>query len=115
MSDIFVAGAVPINGVVRKLALAAAGSVDIPQGAVVRQIFIRNKTANAVTGGIKIGTTVGGTDVLAAGAVAASALVSYPPLIGAANTAAARTLYIDCVTGWNSASVDVAVEYTDLV
>jgi hypothetical protein len=113
--SIFDTAATPINGVARKLALAAAGSVTIPQGAVIRKIFIRNKTANAVTGGIKIGTTVGGTDVLAAQALAASAVVSANALIDAINTAAVRTLYIDAVTAWNSASVDVAVEYTDLV
>ncbi|KRR22153.1 hypothetical protein [Bradyrhizobium retamae] len=115
MADIFTAAATPIHGVKRGLAIAAAGSVVIPQGAVVERIYIRNNTANAVTGGIKIGTTLGGTDVLAAGAVAASALVAYSPLIGGANTAADRTLYIDAVTAWNSASVDVAVSYTDLV
>jgi hypothetical protein len=113
--SIFTSGDAQINGIARKLALAAAGSVVIPQGAVVRKIFIRNKTANAVTGGIKIGTTVGGVDVVTAQALAANAVVSVTPLIDAINTAAVRTLYIDAVTAWNSASVDVAVEYTDLV
>lgn len=28
---------------------------------------------------------------------------------------AARTLYIDAVTAWNSASLDIAVEYVQLV
>lgn len=115
MSDIFTAGAVPVNGVARKLALAAAGTVDIPQGARVRAIHVRNKTANAVTGGVKVGTTLGGTDVVAAGAVAASAVVTYLPLISAVNTAAVRTLYFDAVTAFNSAVLDIAVEWEDLV
>lgn len=113
--DYFTAGATPVNGRVVSRSLAANGTVVIPQGAVVRSIVIRNNTANAVTGGVKVGTTDGGTDVLAAGAVAASALVVYPPLIGAANTAAARTLYIQAVTAWNSASLDVCVEYTEIL
>jgi hypothetical protein len=80
----------------------------------VDRIYVRNKTANAVTGGIKIGTTLGGTDVHAALAVAASAVNVSAPLIPAVNTAAARTLYFDAVTAWNSASVDVLVTYTQI-
>lgn len=115
MSNIFDNGHVPIRGISRKFALAAAGSVDIPQGAVVKAIYVRNKTANAITGGLKVGTTAGGTDIVAAGAVAASAVVALAPLIPAINTAAARTVYFDAVTAWNSASVDIAVEYLDLI
>jgi hypothetical protein len=114
MPDIFTAGAVPINGKSVARVKTAAFTVDIPQGAVVRSIIIRNRTANAVTGGVKVGTTLGGVDVLAAGAVAASAAVIYQPLIGAYNAAAARTLYFDAVTAFNSASLDVAVEWTDI-
>lgn len=115
MSDYFTAGAVPVNGRVVSRNLTANGTVVIPQGAIVRGIVIRNNSANAVTGGIKVGTTDGGTDVLAAGAVGANAVVVYLPLIGAANTAAARTLYVQAVTAWNSADLDVCVEYTDIV
>lgn len=111
----FVAGHTPIDGVARALAQVVAGTVTIPKNAVLKYIHIRNKTVNAVTGGVKVGTTAGGVDVLAAGAVAASALVTYTPLISAANTAAARTLYFDAVTAFNSASLDIAVEYTVLV
>lgn len=115
MSDYFTKGSVPINGKSVSLALSANGTIVIPQGAVVRSIVIHNKTANAVTGGVKVGTTDGGVDVLAAGAVAASSLVVYNPLIGAANTAAARTLYVQAVTAWNSAVLDVSVEFTDIL
>lgn len=113
--SIFTAGAVPINGVSRLLNLAAAGSLTIPQGARVRAIHIRNQTANAVTGGVKVGTTSGGVDVLAAGAVAASVVVSYPSIISAVNTAGVRTLFVDAVTAFNAAILDIAVEWEDLV
>ncbi|MGX9389615.1 hypothetical protein ACWX0O_01695 [Nitrobacteraceae bacterium UC4449_H16] len=115
MSNIFIDAHPAIHGTVRKLALAAAGTITVPQGAAVTRIFIRNKTANAVTGGVKIGTTEGGVDVLAAGAVGASAVVTYPALIGAVNVSAARTLYVDAVTALNSAVLDIAVEYTEVV
>jgi hypothetical protein len=115
MPDIFTPGAVPINGVARALSKAAAFTIDIPQGARVRAIHVRNKTANAVTGGVKVGTTLGGTDVVAAGAVAASFVGTFLPLISAVNTAAVRTLYFDAVTAFNSAVLDIAVEWEDLV
>ncbi len=115
MSDLFVSGAVPIDGRVRKLKLAAAGTVSIPAGAIVTRVSIRNKTTNVVTGGIKVGTTLGGVDVLAAGAIGASALVSYIALAVPADPAAAKTIYIDAVTGWNSAIVDIVVEYICLL
>lgn len=115
MSTYFDPGHTPVNGVARKLALATAGTIVIPKGAAVTRIYIRNNTANAVTGGVKVGTTNGGTDVLAAGAVGASAVVGYPPLITAVDTSADRTLYIDAVSAFNSAVLDIAVEYTDLV
>lgn len=114
-NSLFDVAATPIHGVVRKLALTAAGTVILPQGAVIERIYIRNKTANAVTGGVKIGTTAGGVDVLAAGAVAASAVVVYSPLIGACNTTDVRTLFIDAVTAFNSAALDIAISYTDLM
>lgn len=113
--NIFTDAHPPVHGLARKLALAAAGTIVIPQGAAVTRIFIRNNTANAVTGGVKIGTASAGVDVLAAGAVAASAVVVYTPLIGAVNTADVRTLFVDAVTAFNAAVLDIAVEYTDVV
>ena len=118
LSNMFVAGHTPIDGVARAFALAAAGTVTIPKGACVKFIHLRNKTANAVTGGIKIGTTAAGTDVVAAAALAANAIVSVVPIAAGAgfvNTAAARVLYVEAVTAFNAATVDVAVEYTELV
>jgi hypothetical protein len=114
-ATIFTDGATPIHGVARTRGKTAAFTIPVPQGASIRDIHIRNNTANAVTGGIKVGTVAGGTDVLAAGAVAANALVSFVPLIGAANPAASRTIYVDAVTAWNSANIDIAIEWTDLV
>ncbi|KJC51076.1 hypothetical protein UP09_03250 [Bradyrhizobium sp. LTSP885] len=114
-SDIFTPGHVPISGIVRKLALAAAGTVVVPQGASVVAVYVRSKNANAVTGGIKVGTTLGGTDVLAAGAVAGSALATFFLTNGFPSAVGDRTLYIDAVTAWNSASLDIAVEYVVLV
>lgn len=115
MSGFFTKDGTPTRGIKRSLAIAADGTLVIPANAAVTKIHVRNKTANAVTGGVKVGTTAGGTDVLAAGAVAASAVTSFTPLIPAVNTAGTRTLYIAAVTAWNSAVLDVAVEFDELV
>lgn len=114
-STIFTAGQQPIDGIARANGKTAAFTVSVPAGASVRAIHIRNNTANAVTGGLKIGTTLAGVDVVAAGPVVASALITVLPLISANGIGVARTLYFDAVTGWNAANIDVSVEYTKLV
>lgn len=93
--------------------VAAAGNVAIPQYARITDITVRNQTANAVTGGIKFGTTNGGTDVIAALAVAAS-VVARDVSVLKTSYAAAGTLYFDAVTAWNSAVVDIIVEWVEL-
>ena len=114
-ATIFTASATPIRGVARTRGKTAAFTIPVPQGASIRDIHILNNTVNTMTGGIKIGTTAGGVDVLAAGAVNPNALVSYVPLIGAANPTAVRTIYVDSVGGWNSANIDIAIEWVYLV
>lgn len=93
------------------LANVAAGTFTLPAGAALRRVYTRNTTANAVTGGLKFGTTLGGTDIVAALALAGNALADAAPLISAIN-ATDRTIYFDAVAAWNSASVDLAVEIT---
>lgn len=114
-TTIFTAGNTPVHGITRARGKTAAFSITIPQGASIRDIHILNNNANAVTGGIKIGTAAAGADVVAAAAVGANALVSAFPLIGGANPSAARVVYFDAVTAWNAANIDVAVEWTDLL
>lgn len=112
LSDLFDDGHTKVRGYVAARSKTANFTVSVPKNAIVDKIYIRNNTANAVTGGVKVGTTDGGTDVVTAAAVAASAIVQALPTVGAINTAAARTLYIQAVTAWNSANVDVRVDYT---
>lgn len=74
-----------------------------------------NTTANAVTGGVKIGTTYGGTDVVAAQAVGANAVADVLPtdLLKKVFTAD-QILYIQPVTAWNNANLKVRVVLTKL-
>lgn len=62
-----------VNNYARNESMSSAGGIIIPANTYVQQIIVHNKTANAVLGGVKIGTTDGGVDVLAALAVGANA------------------------------------------
>jgi hypothetical protein len=91
----------------------ANGTIVLPAGVLLRRIYFRNRTANAVTGGIRIGTSAAGTQVVTAQAIAANAVVSINPTIENYQ-AAEQTLYVEAVTAWNSADVDVYVTYEEI-
>jgi len=108
----------PILRRVSALGISAANSsLSIPANAVIHSITVVNKTANAITGGLKFGTTNGGTDVVAALTVGSSALA---PVLDAAlllrmfSTTLTQNLYVDAVVAWNSASVDIHITYIQL-
>jgi hypothetical protein len=105
-----VKGRTGINNVVTSRAETANFTVSIPAGyAIDGRVFVRNTTANAVTGGIKIGTTDGGTEVLGATAVGASAFITAAPTLFIFSATAATTLFVQAVTAWNSASIDLTI------
>lgn len=94
--------------------LTAASTFTLPIGATIQRFSFNNNTANAVTGGLKIGTTSGATDVVAAQAVAGSAYISTTDaatLKHEFSSTATTQLFIDAVASWNSAAVDVYVYY----
>lgn len=87
----------------------------LPPTAYITSIIIYNRTANAVTGGIKIGTTAGGTEVVTAQAVGANAFVECATInLRLFSVSAYTTLYVYDVTDWNSANVDVFIQYVVL-
>lgn len=93
--------------------LTSNGTVVVPAGYAIEHIGFQNTTANAVTGGLKIGTTAGGTEVVTAQAVGAN---SIDTIRGSDiskrlfNSASATTLYIQAVSAWNSASVNLRIQ-----
>lgn len=91
-------------------AVTSATSTALPAGAIIQSITATNNTGNAVTGGLKFGTTAGGVDVVAALTVAAS-VISPPATLLLNRFAAAQTVYVDAVAAWNSASVDIKIVY----
>lgn len=94
------------------LAKTSAFTFEVRAGFYIKDIIINNTTANAVTGGLKFGTTLGGTEVISAVAVGSSAFLvvadaSYTKRVF--STTANTTVYVDAVTGWNSASLDITL------
>ena len=85
---------------------------NIPPGAYIQQIIIQNLTGNAVTGGVSVGTTANGTDVVAAQAVGANGLVFVTDatlLKRVFSTTVATTLNFAPVTSSNTASLVITV------
>lgn len=93
-------------------ALTADGTLVIPAYHAIKSIFVDNLTANAMTGGLDLGSTAGGEEVAAAKALGANATVSYTPAQILVDLFAVtdQTLYIYAHTAWNSASIEVIVD-----
>jgi hypothetical protein len=102
---------IPVD-VINARGLAAKSTISIGAGWTIDAIFFNETASHAVTGGMKIGTTDGGVDVVAAQVVGSAALGHVPHaaiLKRVFSRTAAQTLWIDAVTGWNSAVLDVVI------
>lgn len=100
------------TGPLYKNAVTSNTTFVVPAGTAIESIFIVNTTANAVTGGVRIGTTSGAADVVVAQAVGASAVVHIADaalLKRLFSTSAGQTLFLQAVTSWNSASLNIRV------
>jgi hypothetical protein len=88
---------------------------SLPANAYIVGIFAANTTANAVTGGISIGSTANGTDIVATITCAANCVSNSPgtnTLVKSVfSTTAATSLHAAAVTAWNSANVTFTVVY----
>lgn len=90
----------------------AAFTMTLPAGAIINWIVFKNTTTNVVTGGMKVGVTLGGTEVVNAVAVGNSVYVTAFPLVRSVSLASPATLYFDAVSAWNSANLNVTILYT---
>lgn len=98
--------------------ITANTTVVIPAGCAIISAIVENTTANTVTGGVKVGTTNGGTEVIVALAVGASALLAVPDatiLKSVFSMSVDTTLYIQTVTLWNSASLNISFVLRKLI
>ena len=100
------------------LAVTANTSIVVPAGFAISQVIVENTTANAVTGGIRVGTTGGGADVVVALAVGANALTAVADaavLKRFFSRTATQTLFVEAVVAWNSANVNFFLVLVRLV
>ena len=91
---------------------SANAGYAIPRGHAIAAIYWRNRTANAVTGGLKIGTTAGGVDIVAAQAMGANGIGHVPDadlLKRFFSVTDRQVLYIDAVSAWNDATIDLYI------
>lgn len=111
MVDPVTINGVPLNSPLIMLGVNANTTFTVPAGYAIRNMYIRNTTANVVTGGVKVGTTNGGVDVLLALPVGASSFqAALSSLLKSSFSATSDTLlYFQTVTLWNSASLVVYV------
>lgn len=103
--------------IIKETGKTVAGSFSLPANHVIDSIYVKNNTANAVTGGIKFGSTSGATDVVVALTVGASALVQVfdaALLLKFFSTSAPQTIFYDAVVAWNNANVDISVLIDEL-
>jgi hypothetical protein len=93
-------------------------SITIPGNAVIRDIIWQEVSNVTPTGGIRMGITSGGAQVVAAFALAASSLVYTPEVsllwrlqLATTSVLTPTTLYVTPVTSWAGSAVDVTVVY----
>ncbi|MCK1445425.1 hypothetical protein IVB43_23860 [Bradyrhizobium sp. 48] len=87
---------------------------NLPANAYISTVIYNNGTANAVTGGITLGSTANGTDIATATTCAASCLAQATDaqLVKRAwSTTAATPIHAAAATSWNSANVTITVVY----
>lgn len=97
----------------------ATGTTDfvigsVPAGAYIQQLIFSNSVAAAVTGGVSIGTTANGVDVVAAQAVGSSGLTYTTDALTLKRVfslTAATPLHAAAVTAWNSTNVTITIVY----
>ena len=84
----------------------ANSTFTLPGGAFIDQVMFKETAGNAVTGGIKIGSTSGGTDIVASQAIGASAQGHVPDANLSIRVLPSRTIiYVQAITAWNNANV----------
>jgi hypothetical protein len=87
---------------------AANGTFTVPAGYRISFVDITNTTANAVTGGVHLGTTALAHDVVNAKTVGANARTSIET-VDKRFFAAEQIIYISAHTAWNSASLNFVI------
>lgn len=97
---------------ISSLANTANFQLSVPAGTQIISMELREIAGSAITGGVRIGTTDGGTDVIVAQAVGANAnfIVTDVALLKRVFAILTDTpLFIQAVSAWNGASLNVTL------
>lgn len=89
----------------------------IPPGHIISYIAVYNRTANAITGGLDIGSTVSGEEIVSQHALGASAFVQVLDsaiLKRGWSMTVRQVISISAHTAWNSANIDVFIGLSKL-
>lgn len=99
------------------LTVTGNGSFTLPMGYKIKSIIVKETAGNALTGGLDVGLTANGVEVVSGMAVAGSATVLCTLVeagtIGATFTTADDTIYFsdgDDDADWNSAELELRVQ-----
>jgi hypothetical protein len=99
---------------IRLTGQTAAFTFTVPLNCRLYGITLQETAGAAVTGGIRIGTTLGGVDVVTAVPVGANGFVDCTLLKRLFSATANQTIYVDAVTSWNGANVTIVALYEQL-
>lgn len=106
------------NKVSRRVVLekvTADKTFQLPAGGEIVKIYMQRTSAADTTGGVRIGTAAAGAQIAAAQALATQNLPVVVPVVANGILGTDRTLYISTATAWNGASVNIVVEYNELL
>ena len=103
---------------VRMLGVTAADTFVVPAGYGISSIYFDETAGNAITGGLDLGTTLAGTDVVNSFVITASLVGSVSQdliLLRWFSRTANTTIYVGAGSSWNSASLNLCVVLDKIV
>lgn len=98
-----------LNNVEANLTADAQLSIILTAGYKIDTIILKETAGNAVTGGIDIGSTTSGNDIVSAEAVSASSENDATIIKPFFSTTTDTDLYISAATAWNNADITVYI------
>ncbi len=112
----------PQTGMIQFAGLTSASSATsvqigvLPQGAIIQTVFMAETAGAAITGGVALGTTSSGTNIVTAqtlGANAATVLAdtAVTKIITSSGTTIQNPVFATCVTSCNAGSVTISIIY----
>lgn len=90
----------------------------MPKGGVIIGILLAETAGNSITGGVDIGTTASGTNIVSAQALSANGLITVADsaialrIVGSSGSTVANPVYVTCHTSCNNGSITVTVFYS---